>query len=62
VEIEHVAMDGWLLSGKRSGVALIMLPSGDRVPVNCSTIYRFEMAWQIRADRHRPCFYRSEAT
>ncbi|AGA34907.1 hypothetical protein TVNIR_3270 [Thioalkalivibrio nitratireducens DSM 14787] len=36
VEIEAVGMDGWLLSGKRSGNAVVITPSGERVPVEFS--------------------------
>ncbi len=38
LEVEAVGMDGWLLSGKRSGDAVVVLPSGDRVPVKFSMI------------------------
>ena len=31
--VESVGMDGWLLSGRRSGDAVVVLPSGERVPV-----------------------------
>jgi len=36
--VESVGMDGWLFSGKRSGDAVVVLPSGDRVPVQFSMI------------------------
>lgn len=36
--VESVGMDGWLFSGKRSGDAVVVLPSGDRVPVEFSMI------------------------
>jgi len=36
--VESVGMDGWLFSGKRSGDAVVLLPSGDRVPVQFSMI------------------------
>ena len=38
IEIESVGMDGWLLSGRRSGTAVVVLPSDERVPVEFSMI------------------------
>lgn len=36
--IESVGMDGWLFSGSRSGNAVVVLQSGDRVPVEFAMI------------------------
>lgn len=36
--VESVGMDGWLFSGSRSGNAVVLLKSGDRVPVEFSMI------------------------
>ncbi|AHE99911.1 hypothetical protein [Thioalkalivibrio paradoxus] len=36
VEIAAVGMDGWLLSGRRTGSAVVLTPTGERVPVEFS--------------------------
>ena len=36
--VESVGMDGWLFSGRRSGDAVVALPSGERVPVEFTMI------------------------
>lgn len=38
LEVESVGIDGWLLSGKRSRISVIILPSGDRVLMEFSMI------------------------
>ncbi len=38
VEVESVGLDGWLLSGSRSGKAVVLLPSEERVPVTFSMV------------------------
>lgn len=38
VEVESVGMDGWLFSGSRSGKAVVLLPSEERVPVTFSMV------------------------
>lgn len=36
--VESVGMDGWLFSGRRTGDAVVILPSGERVPVEFTMI------------------------
>nr|WP_296748540.1 hypothetical protein [Thioalkalivibrio sp.] len=38
LEVESVGLDGWLLSGSRSGDAVVLLPSNERVPVEFKMI------------------------
>jgi hypothetical protein len=38
IQVESVGLDGWLFSGRRSGEAVAVLPSGQRVPVEFSMI------------------------
>jgi hypothetical protein len=38
IGVESVGMDGWLFSGRRSGTAVVVLPSDERVPVEFSMI------------------------
>ncbi|MFO8153953.1 hypothetical protein [Thioalkalivibrio sp.] len=36
--VESVGMDGWLFSGRRTGDAVVVLSSGERVPVEFTMI------------------------
>lgn len=38
VVVESVGMDGWLFSGRRSGDAVVVLPSEERVPVEFTMV------------------------
>lgn len=38
VEVESVGLNGWLFSGTRSGDAVVLLPSNERVPVEFKMI------------------------
>ena len=38
LEVESVGLDGWLFSGRRSGDAVVLLPSNERVPIEFSMI------------------------
>jgi hypothetical protein len=38
LEVESVGLDGWLFSGRRSGDAVVLLPSNERVPVEFKMI------------------------
>ncbi|TVP82198.1 hypothetical protein [Thioalkalivibrio sp.] len=38
LEVESVGLDGWLFSGRRSGDAVVLLPSDERVPVEFKMI------------------------
>ncbi len=38
IEVDAVAMDGWLFSGRRSGNAAVSLPPNTRVPVEFTVV------------------------